>query len=88
MTRELVKADHHLTTEQCATITSLQVRQLLAQLHTDGKVTRHQLDAWRLRAGGETWDVIARVLRCSVRSARTHVDRANQALLDHMGQHG
>lgn len=65
-------------------ITAIQFRQLVADLVDDGTLTQQQGNAIRLRAGDTSWDDIATILGCSVRTARTHVDRASRKLLDAM----
>lgn len=58
-------------------VTTDHVRQLAARV-----LPPRQLQAWRLHAGGMATTRIAAVLGVSERTARTHITRANQRLLD------
>ena len=59
--------------------TKQRVREIAAHTLSD-----RQLQAWRLRAEGFTWEFIALVMLCSTRTAREHYDRANQRILEAM----
>ena len=76
LTGDVVKADH-------ARITAVQFRQLVEALHTEGRLSYPQRCAVLLRCEDPpvTWENIARIQRCSVRTSRTHYTRAVQAIM-------
>lgn len=60
------------------------LRILISHMHTTGHLTTRQHDAIILRINGLPWHTIALTLGTTIRSARTHHDRALQRVLDHM----
>ena len=78
MTRDVVKEQTHLTPEQLEAITFVDVMKI-----ADKILTRKQLDAFRLHAGGYGYDRIASTLRISRDTARDRVKASIQKIRDH-----